>query len=236
MIRGLYSAANGMDNAVQAHEVVAQNLAYANVPGYRQRGMIFSLPETAPNNAAAANKKSATPYVDFRPGTLQFTNAPLDFAVEGDAFFTLQGPNGSVYTRNGAFHLDNKGQIVSQAGYPVMGVGGPLTISPDAGPVSVSRDGTIKAGDQTVGQIQLTRFADVHQLQPAGPTLFRATKEAGAGTSTTSSVVQGYRESSNVQPAEAMVAMIAGARHFDAAQRALRAISDAIGMHTRPNA
>jgi len=87
MIRGLYSAANGMDNAVQAHEVVAQNLAYANVPGYRQRGMIFSLPETAPNNAAAANKKSATPYVDFRPGTLQFTNAPLDFAVEGDAFF-----------------------------------------------------------------------------------------------------------------------------------------------------
>ena len=232
MIRGIYSAANAMDSAVQAHEIVAQNLAHANVPGFRARGMSFTL--AGPQSAGGAkDDKNATSYIDFRPGTLQFTGAPLDIALDGDAFFSVQGPNGTLYTRNGAFHLDNSGKLVSQAGYPLLGAGGPLTIPSDAGSITVSRDGTIKAGDQTVGQIQLTKFANKQKLEPIGPTLFRANQDAGSSTAV-ATVLQGYRESSNVQPAEAMVAMISGTRHFESAQRALKAIAESIQMHTRP--
>ena len=83
------------------------------------------------------------------------------------------------------------------------------------------------------GDSSCSRFQDLSQLAPVGPTLFRAGPQAGLQTAA-GGVVQGYRESSNVQPAEAMVAMIAGARHFEASQRALRAIADSVQLNTRP--
>ncbi len=234
MIPGIYSAATAMDSAVRSHEAIAQNLAFANVPGYRQRGVAFTLPAQTAAEAKSGATKTATPFVDFRPGALQFTGAPLDFAIDGDAFFAVQGPNGTAYTRNGSFHLSSSGQIVSQAGYPLMGAGGPLTVPSDAsGDIRVASDGTVSAGNQQIGQIQLTKFSDTTKLDPVGPTMFRA--RSGAGPSTSKSrVLQGYREASNVQPAEAMVAMINGARNFEAANRAMKAIADSLQLNTRP--
>lgn len=229
MIRGIYSAANAMDSAVHAHEVVAQNLAHANVPGFKARGMAFALPD----GQGAGDTDKAKSYIDFKPGTLQFTGAPLDIAIDGDAFFSVQGPNGPLYTRNGAFHIDTDGKIISQGGYQLLDTGGPMKVSQADGDIKITRDGTVRSGDAVVGQIQLTKFTDNQKLTPVGPTLFKADKEAG-GASASATVMQGYRESSNVHPAEAMVAMITGARHFESAQRAMRAIAESIQMHTRP--
>jgi flagellar basal-body rod protein FlgF/flagellar basal-body rod protein FlgG len=238
MIRGIYSAANAMDAAVQNQEVVAHNLAHATVPGFRQRGLAFALPDATPGHvgstqAAPGGRSTPSQYVDFRPGALQHTGAPLDLAIDGNAFFTLQGPDGPIYTRNGTFRLNTQGQVVSQGGYPLQGAGGTITVPPGATDVTVARDGSVSAGGQPIGRIQLAGFQDLSQLDPVGPTLFRAGPKAGLQTAA-GGVVQGYRETSNVQPAEAMVAMIAGARHFEASQRALRAIAEAVQLNTRP--
>src|SRR5205807_493753 len=103
-------------------------------------------------------------YVDFRPGALQHTGAPLDLAIDGNDFFTLQGPDGPLYTRNGTFRLNPQGQIVSQGGYPLQGTGGPITIPSGAADITVARDGGVSAGGQPIGRIQLARFQDLSQL------------------------------------------------------------------------
>src|SRR5437763_4399362 len=189
MIRGIYSAANAMDAAVQNQEVVAHNLAHANVPGYRQRGLAFALPEGTPGRPAGGSapvapggRSTPSSYVDFRPGALQHTGAPLDLAIDGNDFFTLQGPDGHLYTRNGTFRLNPQGQIVSQGGYALLGTGGPITIPSGAADITVARDGAVSAGGQPIGRIQLARFQDLSQLAPVGPTLFRAGPQAGLQT------------------------------------------------------
>jgi flagellar basal-body rod protein FlgF len=231
MIRGLYSAASAMDAAEQNHDVTARNLAHATVPGYRQQGMAFTVASSDP----AAGTKATAPYTDFRPGPLTYTGAPLDLAIDGDAFFVLKGPTGPLYTRNGTFRVTAQGQVVSPGGYPLQSTAGSLTVPPDAAAITVNRDGTMTADGQPVGQVQLTRFGDLTKLTSVGTTLFRA--DAGAGPqSATAAVLQGYREGSNVQPAEAMVSMIAGARYFEAAQRALRTIAESLQQNTRSQA
>lgn len=238
MLRGIYSAATALDVAAQTQDVIAQNLAHLNVPGYRHRGVAFATFDPSPSPGTPADSLAGTQiardFHDFQPGALQMTGAPLDFALTGDGFFVLQGPNGPVYTRDGVFERGAQGQLQNKGGLPVMGANGPITLPANATDVTVSGDGTVRAGGQEVGRLQLARFARPNELQRVGTTLFSA--PAGVAQEPASAtVLQGYRESSNVQAASEMVAMIRGARYFEAAQRALRALSDAVQLSTRPS-
>ena len=239
MIRGLYNAATALDAGAQNQDVIAHNLAHVNVPGYRRRGLTF---ETFDRALAQANPQLARPdlgtrvaegYSAFEPGTIAFTGDPFDLAIEGNGFFVVQGPNGPLYTRNGTFTLNAQGGLQSRDGRPVLGAGGPITVPTTAAAVNVLPDGTVQADGATVGKLQVARFANPNALVPVGTTLFDAAgaapTEAGAG-----SVRQGYREMSNVQAINEMVTMIATLRYHEAAQRALRAISEAVQLNTRP--
>jgi flagellar basal-body rod protein FlgF len=236
VIRGIYSAATALSVAAQTQDVIAHNLAHLNVPGYRHRGVAFATFDPALSPPVPANTPTgtrvATDFHDFQPGALQMTGAPLDLALTGDGFFVLQGPDGPVYTRDGVFERNAQGQLQNKSGLPVLGANGPITVPATATDVTISEDGTVRAGGQQLGQLQQVRFADPRQLERVGTTLFRAPPGAqqGPGTGT---MLQGYRESSNVQAAGEMVAMIRGTRYFEAAQRALRTLSDAIQLNTR---
>jgi flagellar basal-body rod protein FlgF len=237
MIQGVYSAATAMDIASQAQETTAQNLAHLNVPGYRARGLAFQTFEnTLADQTGSPNlygTQVGRQFSNFEGGPVQYTGSPLDLAVDGNNFFVLQGPNGPLYSRNGIFSLNPNGQLISQSGLPVMGQGGPLTIPPTAGPLQISSDGSITANKNVVGRIQVARFTDPSQLTPAGTTLYSApadiTPVAGQGT-----VMQGYREASNVQPATELITMIRTSRYSEAAEKALRALSDSLQLTTRP--
>ena len=238
MIRGLYAAATALEAATQNQNVVAHNLAHATTPGYRAKGLVYEsfdrvLGRTNVPTGDIVGVRVAEEYRDFKTGGLQSTGSPLDFAIENDGFFVLAGPDGPVFTRNGTFHLTAGGGLVSQGGYPVQGTIGAVTIPPGAATVDVGQDGTITADGSVVGRIQLARFTSPQKLEEIGPTLFRAPTEAGRQT-VEAGVLQGFRESSNVSPAEAMVQLISGSRYFEASQRVLRAISDAIQLNTRP--
>jgi flagellar basal body rod protein FlgG len=239
MIRGMYAAASGLQVASEYQEVTAHNLAHSTSPGYRGRGVQAetfdrTLGRALPPVGDLTGAADTAVYHDFRPGPLQFTENPLDLALtDGDQFFPLAGPNGPVYTRNGQFRLTPAGQIVSQAGYALQGEDGPITIPPESTRFFIGSDGTVTADGEPAGRIRPVRFADVRQLTAAGPTLYAA-PPGTTPQQTDGQVLQGYREGSNVQPADAMVQMIASARYFDSAQRALRAIAESIQLNTRP--
>ncbi len=238
MLQGYYSAASGMSAALQNQDILAQNLAYAPVPGYRRQMLSFEEFVT-PSSAAGApttnpplhGEQVARNSSSFAAGTYQHTGNPLECAIQGDGFFVLNGPDGPLYTRNGQFHLNADGELVSANGYPVGGSNGPLRIPANAGQIQIAQDGTITADDIPVGQLRLASFDDVNQLQRVGATLFAA--PAGVEPQTSTALVrQGYREGSNVQVVQEMVQMIAGLRQYEAAAKALRSLSDAMQQRT----
>src|SRR5579884_780745 len=238
MLQGYYSAASGMSAALQNQDILAQNLAYAPVPGYRRQMLSFEEFVT-PSSAAGApttnpplhGAQVAQHSSSFAAGPYQYTGNPLECAIQGDGFFVLDGPNGPLYTRNGQFHVNSDGVLVSPGGYAVSGSNGTLRIPANAGQIHIAQDGTVIADDVPVGQIRLASFADSSQLQRVGPTLFTAPNDTPPQTST-AWIRQGYREGSNVQIVQEMVQMIAGMRQYEAAAKALRSLSDAMQQRT----
>jgi flagellar basal-body rod protein FlgF len=237
MFRGMYSSASAMDAAMRHQEVTADNLANLNVPGFRQRGVAFETFDRALDAVSTGDgglgTQIARGYTDFTPGSLQHTGAPLDVAINGDAFFSVQGPNGTLYTRDGVFQRGSRGELLTTGGYLVLGTRGPITLPPNALNVSVGADGNVSADNVPIDRLQLASFADPRQLNPVGTSLFEATPDARQRAST-STVVQGARESSNVQSANEMVELIRELRFFEAAQRAARTLSDTVQLVTRP--
>jgi flagellar basal-body rod protein FlgF len=225
--------------AERNHEVIANNLANANMPGFRRQLVAFeSSAEDRQQNAAPSANSSTIgapgprPVTVFEPGALQFTERKLDVALRGDGFFTVDGPNGSLYTRNGVFEVDSQGLLQTGAGLPVLGTGGSrITIPPGTLQVMIREDGTVLADNSEVGQLKLANFKDPSQLIHAGTTLYEAPKGVQPDESK-ATVHQGYCESSNVQVVDEMVRMIAGMRMYEASQRAMRAISDAVEQRT----
>jgi flagellar basal body rod protein FlgG len=236
MIRGLYSSANALQWAEQNHELIAHNLANANMPGYRRQVIAFdqvAQPLTA--NAAQPADDSAQfaaprPITVFEPGELQFTERPLDLALKGDGFFVVNGPNGPLYTRNGVFDLTADGVLQTSGGLPVSGSSGRITIPPGTLQIVVREDGTVVADNNEVGKLKLANFNDPTRLTHAGTTLFEAPPGV-VPTDSKATVNQGYREQSNVQIVDEMVRMIAGMRMYEASQRSLDAMSDAVEQH-----
>lgn len=228
MIRGLYSAAGGMQATSQQQDATAHNLAHAVKPGYLREMIRFDAPD--PNQI---HGPTTSLHTDFTPGTLQHTGNKLDLAIDGPGFFAIQGPNGPVYTRNGVFQLNESGRLVTMEGLPAMGSEGPIDLPIGTMDIEVTPNGAVVADGIDIEQLKVVTFEQPETLQRVGTSYFQA--PAGAPTlPVVPSVFQGCRELSNSTVVQEMVQMIAGVRHFEAAQRALRSISDAVAFNTRP--
>jgi flagellar basal-body rod protein FlgF len=239
MISGLYSAASALNAASMNQDLLAENLANANVPGYRRSGLTFEAVQAemaqggGPASPSMRGTTTAANYTNFDPGPMQYTGNPLDVALSGNVYFVLDGPNGPVYTRNGTFQNNARGQLQSASGLPVRSTGGAITIPPATAQVQVTKDGVVKADNVEIGRLQLAEFQDPSGLQRVGTTLF-AGPQGSAPRPGTFSVEQGYREGSNVQVVNEMVNMLTGMRSYEAAERAMRVISDAVSLTTKP--
>lgn len=242
MLNGLYSAATAMDSAATRHEVVAQNLAFADHPGFRRRVTVDRSFETALQEVQSPEftreslgTNSHGPHIDFTVGAFQQTGRTLDLALQGDGFFVIDGPDGPLYTRSGVFQVNDEGTLVNVDGLPVRGEGGEITFSPGASTeqVTVTGDGRILQGDQEVGRLETAHFERLDLLTPAGVSLFRAS-EGVEQLPAEATIVQGVRERSNVSPVTEMVRMIDGMRQYEAASKALQTIARSIEQRVRP--
>jgi len=221
----LYQAAAAMSATAQWQDLIAENLSTASIPGARKQEISFSDVQAG----LASNLPSANKVTNFEPGELLSTGNPMDFALEGPGFFSVQTPNGqTAYTRDGEFRLNSQGQLVTKMGDLVLGDGGPLQLNPNSsGTVTVSANGDVAQGDQIVGKLKTSEFQTPGKLTMIGSSLFTAN---GTGlqpsTSTTTKVRQGFVENANTSPTTEMASLITAMRMFEANQKVLTMQSD----------
>ena len=201
----------------------------ANKPGYRREVLRFET--TSPVDDFSGPQVHL--HTDQTPAGFEQTGNPLDVAINGPGFFVVEGPNGTTYTRSGVFQFNGDGQLVSQEGFPVKGLGGPINLPANATSIEIVGDGTLLADGLEVDQLRLVEFADPTKLLRVSSSSFAAPPGVEP-VAAQSDVRQGARELANTTAVHEMVQMTTGLRQFEATQRALRSIGDAVALATRP--
>ncbi|MBK8157268.1 MAG: flagellar basal-body rod protein FlgF [Rhodospirillaceae bacterium] len=208
-------------------DVVANNLANTNTPGFKAEGMVFSeYLIKAEKPVKLSYVQDLASYRDLTEGSLQPTGNDLDIAIQGKGYFVIETPDGPRYTRNGRFQLNAAGEVVTHEGQRVMAGGAPLIINTDDGPINIAGDGTVSAnrtqgGNTPViyGKIDVVAFADDRALKPGSGTLFESDQAPTQVDVADFKVQQGMIEGSNVQSIREMTSMIWVQRNYQAAQK-----------------
>jgi len=248
MIRALYIAATGMEAQQLNIDIISNNLANVNTTAFKKsRGdfqdllyQTLRLPG-APSGTGTqipsgiqlgSGVRTASVNRIFTQGDFENTQNALDLAIEGEGFFQILMPDGSVaYTRAGAFKQDSSGRIVTPDGYPLEP---PITIPPDALHVSIDSDGTVSVLQPNnpvpteIGNIQLVRFTNPSGLRSIGRNLFVTTAASGEpvvgtpGEDGFGTIAQGFLEASNVNIAEELVNLIISQRAYEINSKAIQ--------------
>jgi flagellar basal-body rod protein FlgF len=219
---GLYSGVAAMDLGQQRLDTIAANLANLTTPAFKRLSSStqgFSVQRGARRVDGIRTQQA----VDFSQGVLQRTANPLDVALVGDGFFAVDTPAGEIYTRNGAFRLDERGLLQTAEGYPVVWEGGRGRIEPVGAEVVIDASGTVLQGDARVGRLKLVAFAEPERLTLDRQGYFHAPPRLGRSVSA-AEVHQGALESSNVGAIDELVAMIQVQRSFEIASNLMRSI------------
>jgi flagellar basal-body rod protein FlgF len=211
-------------------DVVANNIANLNTNGYKATSSVFQeylMPVARENQFPGAADRQLSHVIDsgtwrnMGHGAVERTGNPLDVAIDGDAFLTVQTPNGLRYTRDGAMKINATGQLVTSDGNAVQGTNGPINFQQTDHDVSISADGritVIEGGNNRTesvrGQLTLVNFAQPQQLQNDGSNNFLAPAGVTATPATNARVTQGYIEKSNVSGVGEMTRLIAITRSY----------------------
>jgi flagellar basal-body rod protein FlgF len=225
MDRMIYLSMSGAKAAMQRQDVLAHNLANASTPGFRAELAAFrAVPVAGDGASTRVYALESTPGYSDAPGTVMATGRKLDVAVQGKAWLAVQALDGTeAYTRAGAMELSSDGTLVTRAGLPVLGDGGPVQIPPGS-EVQIGSDGTVSAiaanGRATpVGRLKLV--TPEAPLARGADGLFRA-PDGDLPADATARVQDGALEGSNVSAVETMVAMIGAARQFELQMKMLQ--------------
>jgi flagellar basal-body rod protein FlgF len=208
--------------AYRSMDLIANNLANVSTPAYQREAPSFNEFITRVRPAEGQVGLQSLSFVadggvvrDLSEGRLENTNAPFDFAIHGKGYFAVQTANGERYTRNGHFSLDSSGQIVTSNGDPVLGDGGPITITPDDGDIHVAQDGTISGKTGQIGRLRIVNFADPRALTKEGSSLYAAGTQQPTDAENFT-VESGMLEASNVEPVVEISHMIEVMRAYQA--------------------
>ena len=228
----LYVAMSGAKQIMEQQASVANNMANVSTPGFRAQIASFrAVPVVGQEAPTRAFVAATTPGADFSHGPLTETGRSLDVAVSGPGWLVVQTPDGGeAYTRVGNLQIGADGQLTTMGGRPVVGDNGAMTVPPGSA-LTIASNGLVAARDPASGA--LTGIAEVGRLKLVNPPnadlergddgLFRmraGQQPAQADEAVT--LVSGAIEGSNVNPVEAMVAMIANARGFEMQMKSLQ--------------
>jgi flagellar basal-body rod protein FlgG len=239
MISGLYTAASGMAAFQTKLDVLANNLANVDTPGFKADLFTLVPSGTSPldTDGAASPTGSVEPgqtALDLSPGVLKHTGNPLDLAIAGPGLFAVETGQGVAYTRAGNFSRSAEGFLVTPEGFRVLGTNGPIRL-PEQG-VSVDARGQVSASTgteaaRTEGQLRIVVGPALGSLTKVGANLYVPTDGAGAPRDLAEpTIVQGALEASNVNVVRSMVEMLATMRSFEAYQKTIQAIDQTAGQ------
>ena len=240
MLRALHTAALGMSAQQAGVDNTANNLANANTTGYKRSSVVFhdllyqtvqtsgqeQEGDTPPASLQIGHGAAAIATVrNFAQGGFLQTENPLDLAINGDGFFQVRRPDGTIaFTRDGTFTLDAEGTLVTQTGLPLEP---DLNIPPEANEIHVSQDGLVSVrlqGDpdlMEIGLLELVRVPNPGGLQALGGNLYEQTAASGEptiampGSEGLGIIRQGFLEAANVDVVQEMVNLITAQRAYE---------------------
>lgn len=233
MIYGIWQSAAGLQAQGVRQDVLANNLANSETPGFKPDGVSFrerliaaradeNVPGDGPRlphailDAQTGGLTFAPRHTDFSQSALVTTANPLDLAIQGDGFFAIRTPQGKAYTRSGQFTLREDGTLVMAAGGLEVLDRASRPIRLDRAsrePIRVDSTGAIRQGSTTIGGLDLTRFADPQALRKTGRNLF----DAGSATPAAfdGEVKQFAYEGSGVDTVSTLVKLIEATRAYE---------------------
>ena len=241
MTPALWAAKTGLDAQDTRMSLISNNIANVNTTGYKQSRGVFQ--DLMYQNVRQVGSQStqdtqlpsgmylgtgvrvvATEKV-YTQGSLTSTGNSLDVAIQGNGFFQVLMPDGTLaYTRDGTFQLNSQGQMVTSAGYQLQP---PITVPSNATSVTIGADGTVGAmvpgstAATTIGQVQLASFINTGGLEPRGQNLLTESAASGPpqigtpGLNGLGTLLQGNLEGSNVNVVQELVSMIETQRAYE---------------------
>ena len=237
MGNGVYSAVSGSIAQMRNLDVLANNLAHVDTPGYKADRLRF---EEVLDEAKSSTSFVSTPETSIRlsQGGISKTDNPLDVAIAGEGFFVVDTPAGQRLTRSGRFILGQGGQLTTQAGHPVLGESGPIRIPPagteeGSAEITIRGDGMVLAGQNELGRIRRVT-APAGEVRKAGADVFAYAGDVGSlPKAQTGELLQGHLEEANVNPVVVMTEIIGVQRTFEALQQVIRTYRDVDGQSLR---
>lgn len=235
MNRGIYVALSGTLAQEKRLNVLTNNLANVNTPGFKKDKAVFkiALPpvdnQMLPSPANFKDKafvETGAVATDFSTATHSQTGNPLDIAIDGDGFFEVMTPQGARYTRDGSFRRDEGGDLVTAEGYKVMGDSGPVKI--EGIEVKVDRDGNVLVDGSPVGKLRVVDFPKPYSLKKEMENLYAAPASVNAVPSN-AEIRQGYTESANVSVIREMTSMIDVMRSYESYIKAMQSMDEMTG-------
>ncbi|NLJ31988.1 MAG: flagellar hook-basal body protein [Clostridiales bacterium] len=231
MQRGFYTLGSGMLTQNRMLTAISNNIANVDTPGYKKKTVTSTT--FGDMVISRVNSSESTPIGDLSlivtadktntihsEGTLETTDRSLDFAIQGEGFFAVQGKNGVIYTRNGSFNVDDEGYLVLKNQGRVLGTDGPIRVGTDQ--FTADSAGNLFVDGQPAGTLAVYNFADYNNLKTTGEGMFTAS--AGAELMQNPDVLWKTVEGSNVDAADEMTKAIS-------VQRSLQSCSQAIKMY-----
>ena len=248
MINSLWISKTGMEAQQMQLDVISNNLANVSTNGFKKSHAVFedlmyqNLRQVGTNTSEQSTLptglqvglgvRAVATSRSFAQGNLQQTSNNLDIAVQGNGFFQLTMPDGTIgYTRDGAFQIDNQGRMVNSGGLPLSGG---INVPANATAVSVSPDGTVSASipgstaPQNIGTIALASFINPAGLEPKGQNIYAESAASGqpnagtAGANGLGTLMQGFVETSNVNVVQELVTMIQTQRAYEMNSKAIQ--------------
>lgn len=249
MIRALFTSASGMIAQQMNIDTIANNLANVNTTGFKKSRVNFQdlLYETI--KPAGTETQAGTTIPEgiqighgvrpsaiaklFSPGNMVATGNPTDIVIEGDGFFQVQLPDGTIaYTRDGSFKINAEGTMMTADGYPL---NPGITVPTNYEQLTIGSDGTVSVrvpgstAPQNIGVIQLARFPNPAGLDARlGRNLLLESQASGAptqgnpGLEGIGNIEQGFLENSNVQVVEEILQMIIAQRAYEAGSKVIQ--------------
>jgi len=236
----MYISAAGADVQSARLQVLSNNLANADTPGFKREIAILQArhAESIERGDVAAGQRGiedvgggvqlSETVTDFSVGALRETGNRTDLAINGEGFFMVEKDGQPLLTRAGNFHFSTTGQLQSEQGYPVMSLdGGPITIDPTQ-PWNFNEDGGIEqAGDKQL--LALVQPASLGDLVKAGGNMFSPLADVNPVPAADRNVKNGYLEQSGVKPALEMMELIETSRAYEANIRMIQSQDQVVG-------
>lgn len=246
MLKGLYTAAMGMNVQSKRLDVVSNDLANTDTTGYKKDVAAISsfknemvkrlddyqnfVPNEGTIGTITYGAKVDQIYTQFEQGPVIATGNDTDVAIQGDGFFTVATSEGVAYTRDGSFTVNGEGNLVTAEGYQVMGQAGAISLGEDffasGKTLKIQSNGEIYLGETYIDTLEMADFQDKTSLSKREDNLYIS---SGEKIPFKGGLIQGYLEKSNVNTVDAMVEMITVARAYEANQKMIQTLDNVLG-------